>query len=511
MKKILKPVILAYTSFCLLACSASGLFPAPTPGAGQTNPTANPDQPIEIVSQGDLSGEEVQDFVIGAQNDPQGNKLLAWAQQQGYSESPLKISGGGKVELSNGVTMRGVGMEKVVLLGYTNNGLNTPTYELARIEGTAEEPVLVLFDQTGQIEFSKNGIDAYRDGKKLGGSSMNEVSLASYHAEPNKQDGEASSCTDTNTDVFNRCMGEEILGTATIVACGSALVLSAAALGACSSTVVGAVPCWKVVLGALASGFVTKCPQLGICFWKSRFDDDPKVEIGQWARTGTRNWVDASFPNQTIRKIQVDVWKANVTVTDDRKPAPSVRPPDGWIQAASGQEVMVAATDCGRNMTIESSSPPGPSEAEMATAGEEIELPELPTPQRYTTATPETPVERTYSGYPPLFVRQGNPPGPWECASFAEHDLGKGQMKDTYLFPGDGTVIRTKSDGVEWEVVFQPVAEDSNNREYQYMTSDSIYTLQFSADMTSLSFTEDRSSPDGSRGQCTTIWTQVSN
>ena len=155
------------------------------------------------------------------------------------------------------------------------------------------------------------------------------------------------------------------------------------------------------------------------------------------------------------------IWRAMVTVTDDRNPAPRLDPPKDWVEAPSATTVQVDATDCGGNQVSETFRAPDLSEFELSTFTN-VDPNSMPTPEVPPAAEA---VEKIYSGKTFIFSRlESNPPGPWECKT--DTDL----VEETYLFPGDGTMIMTKLNGEvlegEYRRVFQQ--DTSNNQRYYY-------------------------------------------
>jgi hypothetical protein len=496
----------------ILACSiTSPVFP------GNQSPTFTPISALPFSGPGEsiqktYDANEVQTFMDQASMEKRVPDLLAWGGQQGFISSNPIPSGGGSVTYSDGTTVSGVMLDKVMLLKFTTLGSTLPAYYLARVSGSQTDPVLELFDQEGRAEFTKDGVRIYDQSPSASILNPTGISLISY--QPLRSIQQVAKCEpSTNWHKFVKCL--DSYGGSKFVASGICAVALYAVYPACTAGAAATAggSCIAAIGVATASCGLT----YGACIVHSLIDDSPEISLSMWTDTNKTAWVGTDvFQTENGPEIKpgdwmkLTIWKARITITDDRSPAPSVIPAADWIEAASGMTVQVDATDCGGNHVSETYRAPNLSETELNTftnvnpnATEISKLPPAP-------PVPAA-VEKTYTGKVGHFSSTDN--GPWECR---EKDLTL--VTNTYLFPGDGTMIWEKMNGDVLQGIYRWVYQQdvTNSQVYYHISTDTSNgnvwheKIEFSDD-TALMTEDFYHGEDGKTGQCQWVLTQVNN
>lgn len=313
------------------------------PPAPKKSPTAVPTP--QVVSQTTYTGANLAPFMEKEiKSDSELVALLNWAVAQGKTKADAKAGDGVRAVLSNGVTviaasfMSGPGDGIVALRLVAENGVSRPM--LMTVEGTRDDPIVVLFAQNWRMSVSKDGVV----------SGVNGSRRTSGLARPLTQGG----CTDGGWEDFKKCCSE-----------------TGASWHYLGSTCVGLTyalyAVWATPAAAVAGvGWLATCGWfLGVCIPYSIVDNAPIPSARQVVPVPSGSYQTCGNNGTTlISQTAYQVW---IDVDDDRKPFP---PPISEILPGNITKVYTIR-DCGGNTVNETIVTPLPLSynSELCAAG----------------------------------------------------------------------------------------------------------------------------------------------
>ncbi len=465
----------------------------------QKQPDKNASQ-IQIIAQKNFTLVDEGVFLANASMDTQGSALIDWAKKEGSIDQELKTHGGAEIEYSDGNILRGVVLGNVQLLQFVALS-GKSSYVFSKIEGTPLNPQVVLFDQEGKVEIDQHGLTVYEHGQKLGSTESSFENPLPHLATLSSQG--TNQCTTGIWNEFWSCLeafGSKIIS---VLSCMSTIYAVFAACGTTGPLTLGAT-CIAALAGALVF-----CGVVGmVCSYYAITDDTPEASISLWTNTGEEKWIDVTFPDAEIKEwVKKIIWKAKLTVTDDRKPAPRVFPPSDWITVASGESVKVSVVDCANQKLEKEFFAPEVSLRELQTLRNDN--PESPTPTPKPTPIPAEEKIKTYGGIGEITMSLDTDTNRWICRP--ENQV---YHKYTYRFETDGTLTLIAVDGMtlQYPWFFTPNPEDDQG--FIHVDKDEAgniwdYRIHFFDDSFLYTVTH-TSAPDGITGSCEYIHTLIS-
>jgi len=325
-----------------------------------------PLETFEIVNQSNLTQSESNALLQSAFSDNQFIQDVYWAQRMGFVDFTADQRWGGAVTTySDGGSLSGVVVGDIQVLNIS--GQDGDGYILSRFEGSEENPKWILFNQDGYVEISKDGILVWEDN----GSASNNVLLASNSQFDLVNIAAKNTCTTGGFTAFKNAIEKKHGG---FWKASSACVLAmGAATLACASvvSVAGAGAC-LIAAGVLAHtcGFPFDDGLMALLH-----DKPPKISVGDWIPTTSTTWrtwwKDGYVGDHEGGEILVPIYRAKITLTDDRKPPPTLDPAyliqDGYIELSAGSNVSVEITDCAGQSMLTSIVAPDPRPEELKT------------------------------------------------------------------------------------------------------------------------------------------------
>ena len=302
-------------------------------------PSEVPWQPVEVVSERELTPEE---FFQRVQGDEDFADVYALAAEEGYTEPETA----GEFVMSDGSELRAIVLsspagERVVALRLERGERSGCL--LAGVE--PQRDTLVLYDREGRAEIT------VRDEETVEvrvfdapGNPIGETRLPQGWGPP----GLASPprvCTGGRWDDFDHCCRKYIAsGVATILACGAAIIAVKAAV------VTGG---WAM-LAAIAL-YTAICPFGAHCLVEASQDDYPTCEGHPGDRLDTPCRTECRTTAGREGVLTVPNYRFTIDVDDDRSRRP---PTPQYLDVCAGEERTLTITDCGGRSCDITAKPP---------------------------------------------------------------------------------------------------------------------------------------------------------
>ncbi|MFC2052831.1 hypothetical protein ACFLV7_00835 [Chloroflexota bacterium] len=324
--------------------------------------------PIEefaINNQYELTQRLTNAMLQSALDEEEFIEVANWAYEMGivdlYDAQPCC---GAVTEYNDGGSLSGVVVGDIQVLNIS--GQDGSGYILSRFEGSEENPKWILFNQDGYVEISKDGIFVREDN----GSASNNVLLASNSQFGPVNIATKNTCTNGGFTAFKDAIEKKHGGFwKASSACGLAIAGGALACATAPSGVT--VPTCLLAVGVIGHtcGFPIDDGLVALIH-----DKPPKISLGEWIPTTSttwRPWPKDDNVGGEEGEILVPIYRAKTTLTDDRKPDPTLGPADfikdGYIELAAGSSTSVVITDCGGNWLEKNISAPEPRPEQLKT------------------------------------------------------------------------------------------------------------------------------------------------
>ncbi len=325
-----------------------------------------PLETFEIVNQSNLTQSESDALLQSAFSDNQFIQDVYWAQRMGFVDFTADQRWGGAITTYNdGGSLSGVVVGDIQVLNIT--GQDGSGYILSRFEGSEENPKWTLFSQDGYVEISKDGIIVWEDN----GSASNNVLLASNSQFDLVNIAAKNTCTTGRFTAFKNAIDKKHGG------------FWKASSGCVAAIAAGGLACYTAPSGVTAPTCLVAVGVIshtcGFPFYDGMnaliHNSPPKISVGEWIPTLSTTWRDWSKDGEVggdeSGEILVSIYRAKITLTDDKKPNPTIVPAyfiqDGYIELAAGSNISVVITDCEGKSIKTSIVAPDPRPEELKT------------------------------------------------------------------------------------------------------------------------------------------------
>jgi hypothetical protein len=357
MNRHVSTLISLVTMIAVVACCCvgpGGLRLPPDPGRLPTieatgaaaAPTQGPFERVEIVSQKEMTAEEI---LKELKDDERFQDLVVLASEEGYTD-PL---GGGRFTASDGkvaigLVIASIAEEKVVTAVQLTDRDRTHSL-LARVDDASE--TLILYDRDGRAEISGQGIKVFDGaGNPIGGptpsGSRSRPGLAAPVRQCENPNPHAASWAD-----FDHC-GRSYSGAAWGQISGCVSTSIGAVLGfAFAST--AAAP-WVLAGGVIA--VIVGCRVPAICVYRARRDDPPTYDVRLPEKLPEPCRVECGVAQGEEAMLTIDKYRIQVHVDDDRPPRPAS--PQS-VELCAGETQILRIRDCaGHQIDLPIEAPP---------------------------------------------------------------------------------------------------------------------------------------------------------